>query len=210
MPHLPIVLSFPVCADASRKAGNFLPRCRQGNQLVCPNLLEEPQAMLTSLRTSAPWNFLQPLRAREQSWWCNRIWQSLLAQPDFKILSYHFTSLISRGFSNPFCTQDTRASSHGLKSWPIDSMRLKRNCDFHGKPVSPKSTWDKNLRCQGIPWNLRKSNNNKHSFFKWLHLEFVHFHMPWNWSIWGNRWQIIIILDCRCLHFSIENKQQTS
>lgn len=46
--------SFPICADTSRKAGNFPPRCSLGNKLFCSSLLESPKWC------SPPWGHLHP------------------------------------------------------------------------------------------------------------------------------------------------------
>lgn len=51
--QLYIIHSFPICADTFRKAVNLLPRYSLGNQLVCPNLLEETQVI-----SSPPWGHL--------------------------------------------------------------------------------------------------------------------------------------------------------
>lgn len=44
----PTILSFPVCANTFRKAGEFPPRSSLENQFVCLSLLEESQVTFTS------------------------------------------------------------------------------------------------------------------------------------------------------------------
>lgn len=162
-------------ADTFRRADNFLPRYSLGNQLVCPDLL--------SLKFPTVFKCQRTIT----------VMQLLLARPQFT-QSCTFTSQIWKAFSKPFCTQDIRASSHGLKSWPTDPVRIKTTRDFCGKPVSRKSMQDQNPRCQSDLWELRKSNSNKVYLFEWLHLKYDYFSHSF----------ILGLIDYRCLQLALK------
>lgn len=175
----PIIFPFPVCADTFRRADNFLPRYSLGNQVVCPNLL--------SLKFPTAFK-------------CQRmitVMQLLLAQPQFT-QSCTSTSQIWKAFSNPFCTQNIRASSNGLKSWPPDAVRIKKKPRFLWETCEPQVYVGPEPHVSSDLWKLRKSTSNKVCLFEWLHLKFVYFSHSF----------ILGLLDCKCLHISIENNKE--
>lgn len=129
------------------------------------------------------------LRAREQSWWLNRIWQLLLAQPCFAKSSVTSPGKPKRCSPSP--------SAHRTSgSWVVDwrLYEIKNNLWFCGKTYGPEP--------QVSRWPLEPKEVKQHQpqSFNWLHLEFVGFSHSFKLGL----------PDCRCLHFSNENKLETS